>query len=76
MKLTTLLDDNSAPMHALFDKTALRGFLDKPLTQVSLGSERSQMDGVLAVNDWMDDYDVRLAVKEPVAYVSSNGRPT
>jgi len=46
------------------------------LTQVSLGSERSQMDGVLAVNDWMDDYDVRLAVKEPVAYVSSNGRPT
>jgi asparagine synthase (glutamine-hydrolysing) len=76
LKLTTLLDDNSAPMNALFDKTALRGFLDKPLTQVSLGSERSQMDGVLAVNDWMDDYDVRLVVGEPAAYVSSNGRPT
>jgi hypothetical protein len=49
-------------MKALFDKTLLRGFLDKPLTEVSLGSERSQMDGVLAVNDWMREYDVRLAV--------------
>ena len=76
MKLTTLLDDNSAPAKALFDKNALRSFLDKPLTQVSLGSERSQMDGVLAVNDWMQDYDVQLAVSEPAAYVSSSGRPT
>ena len=76
MKLSTLLGDNSAPMKALFDETALRGFLDKPLTQVSLGSERSQMDGVLAVNDWMQDYNVQLAVSEPAAYVSSNGRPT
>ena len=76
MKLTTLLDDNSAPAKALFDKNVLRSFLDKALTQVSLGSERSQMDGVLAVNDWMQDYDVQLAVSEPAAYVSSSGRPT
>ena len=48
----------------------------RPLTQVSLGSERSQMDGVLAVNDWLEDYDVHLAVTEPAAYVSSSGRPT
>ena len=76
MKLATLLDDTSAPTRALFDKNALRSFLDKPLTQVSLGSERSQMDGVLAVNDWLEDYDVHLAVTEPAAYVSSSGRPT
>ena len=61
---------------ALFDRTALKSFLDKPLTQVSLGSERSRMDGVLAVNDWMQDYDVQPAVSEPAAYASSNGRPT
>src|ERR1700722_14684610 len=37
MKLSALLSDNSAPAKALFDKNVLRSFLDKPLTQVSLG---------------------------------------
>jgi asparagine synthase (glutamine-hydrolysing) len=60
MKLSMLLGDNSAPIKALFDETALRGLLEKPLTQGSLGSERSQMDGVLAVNEWMQGYNVRL----------------
>jgi asparagine synthase (glutamine-hydrolysing) len=64
-KLSMLLGDNSAPIRALFDKTALRGLLEKPLTEVSLGSERSQMDGVLAVNEWMQEYDVRMAVPVP-----------
>jgi asparagine synthase (glutamine-hydrolysing) len=64
-KLSMLLGDNSAPIRSLFDKTALRGLLEKPLTEVSLGSERSQMDGVLAVNEWMQAYDVRIAVPVP-----------
>ncbi len=61
-KLSMLLGDNSAPIRALFDTTALRRLLEKPLTEVSLGSERSQMDGVLAVNEWMQAYDVRVAI--------------
>jgi asparagine synthase (glutamine-hydrolysing) len=57
-KLSALLGDDGAPTKNIFDRRKLRSLLDKPLAEVSLGTERNQMDGVLAVNEWMQEYGV------------------
>jgi asparagine synthase (glutamine-hydrolysing) len=61
-ELATVLTDKSAPVKTLFSEDALQGLLDKPLTETSLASDRSQMDHALTFNAWVREYDVSLGV--------------
>lgn len=46
----------------VFDETALRRLVEKPLGETSFGGERGNVDHALAISHWLKAYDVELSV--------------
>ncbi|CAB3761607.1 asparagine synthase (glutamine-hydrolyzing) [Paraburkholderia solisilvae] len=59
-RMAALLEHPSPRVRRMFDQHALRGLIDKPLADVSINWDRSDLDHTLALIDWLERYDVEL----------------
>ena len=51
---------NDAPVVALLDREATRAAVNRPVAAVSTDGSRRQLEFVLGLAGWLDEYDVAL----------------